>query len=742
MMKGLRIITAVCALASGILMGCADRVVIDTVEPGTEIMVRLAVSVEPEADFSIRTRGEYVADESVGEDVSIYNLWILQFGGTGADAPLRESRYLESFDPDESVKLIATSSANRIVLIANTFDSNLAFADCETLSKLEEAFRPVAAENDVTRNVGGKRCPLMSAYRDITLTESGGAPIAFSLKRCISKVNVTITNNTIENEAPDVTIDKVTICSVPNKIFFFTSYDLPDRFPAVYSQDRVDYADMLWTDGDGDDKTRRYTFYMPVNKCGSMPAVSNPTEQSRYMPSGATYLRVLGSYTDGSGLKRSVEYHIPIGATLTECNLLPGGKYTCNLTINDPSDRSSDSRAMEDYLVDYCQEEHANSYIINPPRAEDTWKNYRIPVERVFDFWNPGFGYFKEADNALLPGCNGWKVDILWSEFQLTEDVNFKWIKQTGTDYQDYFEFAVNAGIDSGNFVICLRRYTDAGQTELSDVCMWSWQMWVTDYNPNAAFGFVPDVDGSGNEQQFEYPVSGGAVHRYNYTAWKTGRFRNSFIMDRNLGNIAVAPYNKNAKKGHLYYQHGRKDPLTPINSTPAHPVYNVLEGFAASRINNITSTGLTDNVPYTIYHPTVKIGWSINSSLLWQVDWKYSYGCYWGDVRATKANVKSIFDPCPPGWMVPSSDVVNAATNSSIISNIVLSDKVTAIIPGAGLVGGYNNVEEYVAWAGQQKCALYYSNMSGFSKLQAAGCDGNNAIAYPVRCVTENILE
>ena len=114
----------------------------------------------------------------------------------------------------------------------------------------------------------------------------------------------------------------------------------------------------------------------------------------------------------------------------------------------------------------------------------------------------------------------------------------------------------MNAGIDVGNFVICLRRYTDAGQTELSDVCMWSWQMWVTDYNPNGAWGYVPNVDGSGSELQFSYPVTNGEVHRYNYPAWKTGRFRNSFIMDRNVGNIAVVPYNKNAKKGHLYYQH------------------------------------------------------------------------------------------------------------------------------------------------------------------------------------------
>lgn len=723
------------------LAGCVSETLPDTVVEGGEIEVCMSLAVEPEQLFGETTKGAYVSDESVQEDDGIHNLWVLQFGGTAADAPLRESRYLADFDPSELIKLIATSVPNRVILIANTFDSNLAFADCENLQEFMRAFKPIADETDATKEVGGRRCPIMSSYKDLVLTESG-ATVSFLLRRCISKADVTITNNTLDNGAPVVTIKSVTVCSVPNKLFFYTSYELPKRFPVACNADRIDYTDMEWTDGAGDDRTRSFTFYLPVNKCGTMQEVVNPTMKYRQTPAGASYLRVLGTYVDESSIERAVEYHVPFGSGAGDCDLLPGGKYSCSLTINDPSDRDADGRVAGDALVDYCQSELANTYIINPPKVEGAWRNFRIPVSRVFDFWNPAFGYFKEPDNALLPGCNGWQVDILWSEFPIEEDVNFKWVKRTGDDYKDFFEFAIKEGAGEGNFVICLRRFLNAGRTEIGDVCLWSWQMWVTDYNPDAALNYVPNVDDSGNELQFSYPVSNGEVHRYNFPAWRTGIYRDCFIMDRNLGNIAAAPYVKTAKKGHLYYQHGRKDPLTSMSGSGStlHAVYNQLEGFARAMVG-VAGTGFQDNVPYSVYYPTHKLGWSISSSVPWQYD-KYKYCdpvCYWGDPKATKPSTKSLFDPCPPGWIVPDWSVVQ---NKSVIADIVLSENVTAIIPGAGFLGGKNGAEEYVGWAGQQGVGLYYSNIAGVASINGAGCSSPNVGGVPVRCVTDKISE
>lgn len=730
----MRIIYTILVSVMMLVASCTERVDLPLIQG--EVEVRLNMSVEPEVSFMPVTKGAYVADEATQEDVSIHNLWVLQFGGTTADALLREARYIEDFDPAEAIKLIATSVANRIILIANTFDSNLAFADCDNLGEFMDAFKPIADEADATRLVAGKRCPIMSAYRDIALTESG-ASVSFSLKRCICKANITIINNTIENSAPDITITSVTICSVPNKLFFYTSYDLPERFPAAASQDRIDYIDMEWTDGtEVDSRTRCFTFYLPVNKCGSVPVVSNPTMRAHHTPAGASYLRVLGTYTDASSIQRGVEYRIPLGTSADDCNLLPGGKYTYTFTINDPSDTDADGRVAEDILVDFCRTERANTYIINPPKATGAWKNFRIPVSRVFDFWNPSTGYYPNAENALLPGCNGWKADIIWSEFQLEEDVNFRWVKQTGTDYRDYFEFAIREGVGCGNILMGVRRYTDVGQTELADGFLWSWQMWVTDYNPDAALEYTPNVDQNGNELQFSYPVSNGEVHRYNFAGWKTGRYRDCFIMDRNLGTIEVAGYDPNNRKGILYYQHGRKDPLH-LGRT----VYNVLPGYAWQHIH-INNTGCSDNVPYGVNHPNIYINGiarNFGDDTMWEKDKRYRSAPYWSDPAVPSPDIKSIYDPCPAGWIIPEHNVTDSyksAWNRGYEGRMVLSDNVTAIFPGAG----------WSAYPNRRNAAIYCTDKRAFNGTVAysiASEDINDRAqreAFNIRCVTDNM--
>ena len=75
---------------------CSDRIDISLVQG--EAYVRLNLTVEPEISFTPVTKGAFVADESTGEDVSIHNLWVLQFGGASVDAALREARYIEDYD--------------------------------------------------------------------------------------------------------------------------------------------------------------------------------------------------------------------------------------------------------------------------------------------------------------------------------------------------------------------------------------------------------------------------------------------------------------------------------------------------------------------------------------------------------------------------------------------------------------------------------------------------------------------
>lgn len=706
-------------------------------EADTPVNVHMALSVAPMAGNVIETRSALV-DEATQEDNEIHNLWVLQFRGTTAADSLREARYYSSYDPAQMFKLIASSVPNRVVIVANTFDSLIAFSHCADMAEFIESYRSVSKERDLDSIVAGKHCPLMSAYQDVTLNEAG-ITLGFDLKRTVCKVDVNITNTTKETEAVDVDIKKVTVCSVVSKSFFFNSYTLPDRYPAKYNGDRIDYPAMDWTDGTvgGSAEQRSFTFYLPVNKSGTVAAVPhNPQMRGAYAPDGATYLCIQGTYDDPAdpSIKRPVEYRVMLGDSDTDFNLLPNCKYSYNVTIDDMSDAGTDSRQVEQALVDFCSWEHANSYIINPSTVEGTWKNYRIPVAKCYDFWNPIDGLYSNADNALMLGGYGWKVEVIWSEQPITYDTNFKWIKDEGTDYRDYFEFSLPYGFEHGNIVIGIRRYIDAGRTQLTDEFIWSWQMWVTDYDPYPALKFTPQVDGEGNELQFAYSVKNGDVHRYNFTAWKTGIYKDSYIMDRNMGALSTSAY-KARTKGFLFYVFGRKDPFRSFQQT----IYSGPQGLTYGVIGK-GSTGMSDNVIYSIYHPNKYInGIGLWGNSFWQKNSVYEQtsGFYWGDPRNIYETGKSVFDPCPPGWRVPTSAAFNNSfgglTAASGYYYFNLTKDVRVILPtGGSLLCDRNGIEQL------QATFMYFANPSGSYALAAGYSTFSLSCGHYVRCVTD----
>ena len=717
--------------------GCIDERLMEyQPEEDTPVSVHLALNVAPMTGNAIETRSAHV-DEATQEDNEIHNLWVLQFRGTTAADSLREARYYSSYDPAQLFKLIASSVPNRVVIVANTFDSLIAFSHCADMAEFMESYRAVTRERDLDSIVAGKHCPLMSAYQDVTLNEAG-LTLDFDLKRTVCKVDVTITNTTKETEAVDVDIKKVTVCSVTSKSFFFNSYTLPDRYPAKYDGDRIDYPAMEWTDGTvgGSEEQRSFTFYLPVNKSGTAAVPHNPQLRSAYAPDGATYLCIQGTYDDPAdpSIKRPVEYRVMLGDNDTDFNLLPNCKYSYNVTVDDMTDAGIDSREVEQALADYCSWEHANTYMIHPTTVEGTWKNFRIPVAKCYEFWNTYDGYYKDAGNALMPGCYGWQVEIIWSEMPITYDTNFRWVKQAGTDNRDYFEFSLPYGFEHGNMVIGIRRYLDAGQTQLSDF-IWSWQMWITDYDPYPALNYTPQVDGEGNELRFAYSVKNGDVHRYNFNSWKTGLYKDCFIMDRNLGTLSVGPY-VNKAKGFVYYQWGRKDPMAPRQTIYKGPS-NIGYGTVAS-----SATGYDDNVLYSISHPNMYIcGLSLWGTNYWQkTSVSANASLPWGDPKVTDSRQKSVYDPCPPGWRVPARDVLNNLSSglSTIMVNGVncayynLTTNISVVFPLGNMLCDRNGGSD------SQK-ALWCTNGS---VNWSNGTGDQNACGRHVRCVTDNAFD
>jgi len=156
----------------------------------------------------------------------------------------------------------------------------------------------------------------------------------------------------------------------------------------------------------------------------------------------------------------------------------------------------------------------------------------------------------------------------------------------------------------SGNAVIAA--YDGDGTT-----VFWSWHIWVTSYDPDTK--------------------TNGTTYSYTNTSSVTNMF-----MDRNLGATSVAPADVNTLG--LMYQWGRKDPFVNASTYTGSTDLPVI-GMAMTKTSGATTIANTILAPATFYMAN---DWnSTPNTTLWG---GLSYGA-----------MKTIFDPCPSGWRVPS---------------------------------------------------------------------------------------
>ena len=215
------------------------------------------------------------------------------------------------------------------------------------------------------------------------------------------------------------------------------------------------------------------------------------------------------------------------------------------------------------------------------------------------------------AGNYVFPAVQGnssifiesiSSVEILWESFGDAKTPNIGDLIKSVSYRNGYVELSTSDKYTEGNAVVAVKK--DDG------TILWSWHIWLTDY---------PD------EQLY-----------YNNTKG---------MMDRNLG--ATSDTRVDIHSLGLFYQWGRKDPfLGPGKITSVQK--------AASTYHWPTpeeSTKETGTIEYTISHPTTFItGNRFNN------DW-YFTGSKSSD-SSRWSYKKTIYDPCPAGWKLPSMSV------------------------------------------------------------------------------------
>lgn len=653
------------------------------VQNGEKMVVSFALSVEEDS----LTKGGVHDPESItkASDV-IKNVWVIQFDGVGDNSRiLGEPTYVENFTPSgdiltTDVSLIAIDRACAIYFLANTFDrvaEEFPLHQGVTLKEVKGYRRVVSSDNDVLScGTDDNYHPMFNGFITLERLDNENADLSVVLKRNVAKVNITLINAKPE----EVFIEEVQICSVPSISYYFTTdagFSAP--FPSTKDFIKINYSEHKWGD-ESKDNVLEFTSYLPLNLRGvaafDVPDGEDKSKyKNKYAPDGSTYLLVSGKYKEGERLY-PVSYTFYLGSDLDDdFNLEANRQYNYRFTISGKGNAMEDTRVSDWGLVEFTQEngyELSNCYILNPPPSGTEMRSFRIPIDRVLEFWGDGNTSKYENDYNLSLRNNGeWKCFILASDFVIDED-NFRIVKGTGRSGESpYSYFEVEVAPDNkdkkvrGNVIIAVGP-NEKDQFHVS----WSWHLWITDYDPNKAFDL-----GSGIPQTPIYPVQGGAVHRYAGSYWSSNQ--SVYIMDRNLGSFDSEKYPQDGKKGLLYYQFGRKDPFF-INKD-ASVKYN---GFNYSAINyKDVNTEESDGVVYSVKNPLhfikndtiaerdkngnvvydkgkikyTQLGYWTKGGI-YNPD-SYDPAIIWNDPYAT-SDKKSIFDPCPPGYRLPPNSV------------------------------------------------------------------------------------
>ena len=185
-----------------------------------------------------------------------------------------------------------------------------------------------------------------------------------------------------------------------------------------------------------------------------------------------------------------------------------------------------------------------------------------------------------------------------------------------------------------------------------SGVTVWSWHIWISDYVP-AGLDASKITDGVTREAAINdarNATQGGAVQVYQGISWTdaAGAFYKCVIMDRNLG-ATKAGMQDNQIDGRrtlgLLYQGGRKDPFFAAADGTTKETKTIFD--EAGEPLDVKKQKLT-SVEQLIQNPLTYSTGTNNEYPAISYNWI-------GD------GPKTIYDPCPKGWRVPSNGITQS---------------------------------------------------------------------------------
>lgn len=295
------------------------------------------------------------------------------------------------------------------------------------------------------------------------------------------------------------------------------------------------------------------------------------------------------------------------------------------------------------------------------------------------------------------------KAVLVWADvYNAVSDVSL--IDRNG---HKYVKFKVNSlSMLQGNVTIAITG-DDASQA------VWSWNIWVTEHwlapngkphvfdKNNAAFNFEESQSGRRERGDLQTSIPGYTNYRFyvspynlgwcdpksRYYLRRVGNMKFVQYKDKDktepTGNTKTLPMIQNGLRidyrygNNTYYQFGRKDAMVGFIDHENTVKRNFGPYQYAIKQNAISKGGTTVTLAEAIKHPNTlyaDIGENTSTEIFAINDWCYrsyvnlwnNYGTKPSDNMANNSGnhdlclngIKTVYDPCPPGYMVPPASV------------------------------------------------------------------------------------
>ncbi len=599
-------------------------------------------------DIATRAEGgETPADPEKAAEEAIKDIWVFQYDENGDQLIAPRFYTVESTEIRRLNIRLAEGKDSHVYVLANTGDAH--WAEGKDLSTTQKFIAYKYPFDEEMVEMGDDEFLLMEGnVKETIRKESDLLPIDIHLTRMMAKISFKYVTN---GEAKNLTVNRVLIHNLPEDMRMeetesgnYPEGDFATRSITINKQLRP---------GDV------YTFYMPANRRGNTTN-TEPGLKNDHAPDKALYIQLfITSKSNGSNFLYTI---YPGDNDYNNFDVKRNHNYNIQLTLNS---EGRDNRVLA--APANCFVMKLNDDIMFDPytRTEDGggWK-------------------YSDYVNKNEPKKRIARVGILW---QYTDVIgNNSDGKRVFMDDSDRIH--VKSGNKYGNAVI-------AAYNSDNEI-IWSWHIWVCEGQP-------ANLENAVAYNTFGWNTTSGILS----SAGRNVKGRS--LMTCNLG--ARHATNTKLPSYGMVYQWGRKDPF-PIGNIEFHVdfyAYNRANVGELRNNNNGLIAMTTDGsihtselfstertgasvgtINYTLKHPTHFITpvksptsnsnpsgadycdndgdwfWGHND-LLWggkpyASAKKFTVppatdGCVLSDNGATK---KSIFDPCPAGWMVPPGDM------------------------------------------------------------------------------------